>query len=129
MFELSKSITLSSIVLLSSPAILYIKSGLSWSINLSGKIIDLNFSPVSKRFFSDKNFATCEPNPPIDPSSIVIIDSWSVAICQIKFSSSGLANLASTMEMLTPLFFKFSDAFKHALYLAPKLIIANFLPS
>ena len=67
---------------------------------------------MSKRFFSDKNFATCEPNPPIDPSSIVIIDSWSVAICQIKFSSSGLANLASTMEIFTPFFFKFTEAFK-----------------
>ena len=98
-------------------------------MNLSGKIIDLNFNPTSKRFFSDKNFATCEPNPPIDPSSIVIIDSWSVAICQIKFSSSGLANLASTIVIITPYFFKFSDAFKHSFNLAPKLIIANFFPS
>ena len=105
MFELSKSITLSSIDWLSSPANLYIDSGLSWSINLSGKIIDLNFNPLSKRFFSNKNFATCEPNPPIEPSSIVIIASWSVANCQIKFSSSGLANLASAMEMLIPFFF------------------------
>ena len=128
-FELSKSITLSSIDWLSSPANLYISSGLSWSINLSGKIMDLNFNSLSKRFFSDKKFTICEPNPPIDPSSIVIIPSWSVANCQIKFSSSGLTNLASAIVILIPFFFKLIDAFKHSFNLAPKLIIAIFFPS
>ena len=75
------------------------------------------------------NFATWEPNPPIDPSSIVIIASWFVANCQINFSSSGLANRASAIEILIPFFFKFIDAFKHSFSLAPKLIIASFFPS
>ena len=52
-----------------------------------------------------------------------------MASCHIKFSSKGLANLASTTVILIPFFFKFSAAFKHSFSLAPKLKIANFLPS
>ena len=55
-----------------NPAILYIFSGVSWSKNLSGKIIDLNFRPLSKNALSDNNLETWDPKPPIDPSSIVI---------------------------------------------------------
>ena len=57
----------------SNPAVLYIFSGESWSKNLSGKIIDLNFKPLSKNALSDSNLVTWDPNPPIEPSSIVII--------------------------------------------------------
>ena len=67
---------------------MYIISGLSWSMNISGKIIDLNFKLSSIKFFSDKKWDRCDPNPPIEPSSIDIIASWSVAICQNKFSSN-----------------------------------------
>ena len=113
----------------SKPAYLYINSGLSWSINVSGKIIDLNFKLLSKRFFSDKNWLTCEPKPPIEPSSIVKTTSWSVASCQIRLSSSGFANLASINVIFIPFFAKFSSAIKHSLSLAPKLISATLLPS
>ena len=52
-----------------------------------------------------------------------------VASCQIKFSSKGFANLASTIVMSIPFFFKFSAAFKVSFNLAPKFKIANFFPS
>ena len=103
--------TFSSIDCASNPASLYIESGLSWSINLSGSNIDLNLRPLSNKFFSDKKCDTCEAKPPIEPSSIVIIASWSVANCHINFSSSGFANLASAIEILIPFFFKAIDAF------------------
>ena len=98
-------------------------------MKISGSVKDLNFKLVSINPFFDKKSITCDPKPPIDPSSIVIIASWVVANCQIKFSSRGFANLASTTVMLTPFFFKFSEAFNVSLNLAPKFSIANFFPS
>ena len=104
-------------------------SGVSWSIKKSGNAIDLNFKLESIKPFFDKKSITWEPKPPIDPSSIVIIASWVVANCQIRFSSKGFANLASTIVIFTPFFFKFSAAFNVSFNLAPKFRTANFFPS
>ena len=41
-------------------------------MKISGKVIDLNFKLESINPFLVKKSSTCEPNPPIDPSSIVI---------------------------------------------------------
>ena len=92
-------------LLASKPAYLYICSGLSWSINLSGNIIDLNFKLLSIKLLSNKYCETCDPKPPIEPSSIEMIVSWSLANCQIVFLSKGLANLASNKVKLIPFFF------------------------
>ena len=57
-FEFKQSKILFSIASASKPASLYIISGLLWSINLSGKIIDLNFKLLSNNFLSRKNWLT-----------------------------------------------------------------------
>ena len=48
-------------------------------MNSSGRVMDLNFKPLSNIPFSANKFLTWEPNPPIEPSSIVIINSCSLA--------------------------------------------------
>ena len=103
------------------PATSYIFSGVSWSINTSGRIIDLNLSPLSKTPFSANKFATCEPNPPIEPSSIVIRTSWFSADFKINFSSNGFANLASIIVVEIPLFFNSLAAILHSSRRVPKL--------
>ena len=102
------------------PATSYIFSGVSWSIKVSGSIIDLNLSPLSKIPFSANKFATCEPNPPIEPSSIVISTSWFSADFKINFSSNGFANLASIIVVEIPLFFNSLAAILHSSNLVPK---------
>ena len=52
-----------------------------------------------------------------------------VAISIINFSSSGFANLASTIVHSTPFFESLSDAFLHSSSLVPKFNKATFFPS
>ena len=102
-----------------NPAVSYILFGVSCSINLSGKFIDLNFKPLSNIPFSASKFLTCEPNPPIEPSSIESKNSCSLAHLIINSSSKGLANLASTIVVETPFCFKCSAASLHSSSLVP----------
>ena len=83
--------------------------------------MDLNFKPLSNIPFSANKFLTWEPKPPIEPSSIVIINSCSLADFKIKSSSKGLANLASIIVVEIPFAFNSSAATLHSSSLVPKL--------
>lgn len=98
------------------PASLSWSCGAPWSIYLSGSVIahtiwislsylkntflrlfwtqfTLSFS--SERPFKLTKLATCVPNPPIDPSSMVSKTSCSLANLLINYASNGLQNRAS----------------------------------
>ncbi|RHN41544.1 hypothetical protein MtrunA17_Chr8g0367191 [Medicago truncatula] len=62
---------------------------------LSGSIIDLNCIGPSRRPAKLKNCETCDPKPPMEPSSTVISISCSLASSLMRSVSKGLQNLAS----------------------------------
>ena len=65
--------------LASRPALAYIATGLSWSMNWSGSTIARTFSPRSSAPCSASVCSTCAAKPPIEPSSTVINTSCSRA--------------------------------------------------
>ena len=98
-------------------------------MKVSGRVMDLNLRLLSIKPFFVKKSTTWDPNPPIDPSSIVMIASCVVANCQTRFTYKGFTNLPSTIVMSIPFFFKFSAAINTSFNLAPKFKIASFFPS
>ena len=80
------------------------------SMKMSGKTIERTSTPPSRRPCSGNVCSTCEPKPPIDPSSIVIRTSCSSARLKISSTSSGLAKRASATVVERPNFASSSAA-------------------
>jgi hypothetical protein len=109
-------------------ASIYCSSGEACAKNRSGIYIGLTLSPLSRRPNSAKYVRTCEPKPPMDPSSIVIKTSCSLASLKIRSISKGFANLASATVLERPRISNSSAAFKHSCSLPPNDKIAIFVP-
>src|SRR5271165_2056771 len=127
--RLSASNTLATTLFASSLALAYMAAGSSCSWNRSGKTIERARSAPSSRPCSRRRCMTCEPNPPIDPSSIVISASCSSASLRIRSMSSGLAKRASATVVERPNLSSSSAALRHSARRAPRLRRATSPPS
>ena len=94
--------TFATMPLASRPALAYIAVGLSWSINSSGSTIERNRRPLSSRPSWARACSTCEPKPPMAPSSMVTRISCSRASRRTRSTSSGLQNRASATVVDRP---------------------------
>src|SRR3984957_17680928 len=120
--------TLATMPLASSPARAYIAFGESWSRNSSGRTMERIRKPPSSMPCSARVCMTCEPNPPIEPSSMVRRISCSRASLRISSRSSGFMKRASAMVVESPWAASSSAAFSHSPRRVPKDNSAILLP-
>src|ERR1700726_3282836 len=126
----SASNTFATMPLASRPARAYIAFGVSWSRNTSGSTIARARSmPLSSMPCSVSTCMTCEPKPPIEPSSMVSRISWSRASFRIMSTSSGFMKRASAIVVDNPCAASSSAAFSHSASLVPNESSAILLPS
>src|SRR3984885_12462224 len=108
----SVAIALATMPFASSPAAAYMRSGLSWSWNLSGSVIVRTFSPCSSAPASLSKVSTCAPKPPAAPSSMVMRSLCVAASLRMSSRSRGLAKRASATVVDSPRAASSSAAFK-----------------
>ena len=97
-------------------------------MNLSGRVIGLIFKPLSNSPSSDRKVATCEKNPPIDPSSTVNSTQCSLASCRTSPVSRGLQNRMSATVVVTPASCSMVAASRHCTSVEPYPRRATSLP-
>src|SRR5262245_16790403 len=125
----SASNTLATMPLASSPALAYIAAGQCWSMNTSGNTMQRTLRPLSKTPCSASVCRTCEPKPPIEPSSTVTSTSCSRASRRMRSTSSGLAKRASATVVVSPCAASVSAASMHSARRVPNDNSATELPS
>ena len=104
----------------SRPASAYIAFGLLCSMKRSGSVSVLTFRPRSRRPSRARACSRSAPNPPVDPSSMVMSTSWFCASLRSRSISRGLAKRASATVVDKPKPASWSAASRQSTSLAPK---------